>query len=55
MDWISKKNILIVGLGLMGGSYANDMWYARHSCYFGVAEDGAWNAGYRIVVDAVVK
>ena len=22
MDWISKKNVLIVGLGLMGGSYA---------------------------------
>ena len=22
MDWISRKNVLIVGLGLMGGSYA---------------------------------
>ncbi len=22
MDWMAKKNILIVGLGLMGGSYA---------------------------------
>ena len=22
MEWINKKNILIVGLGLMGGSYA---------------------------------
>ena len=40
---------------MMGGSYANDIWYARNSCYFGVAEDGAWNAGYRIVVDAIVK
>ncbi len=25
MDWISKKNILIVGLGLMGGSYARGL------------------------------
>ncbi len=25
MDWISKKNILIVGLGLMGGSYAKGL------------------------------
>ena len=22
MDWMAKKNVLIVGLGLMGGSYA---------------------------------
>ena len=22
MDWMAKKKILIVGLGLMGGSYA---------------------------------
>ena len=22
MEWMAKKNILIVGLGLMGGSYA---------------------------------
>ena len=25
MDWISRKNILIVGLGLMGGSYARGL------------------------------
>ena len=22
MEWITKKNVLIAGLGLMGGSYA---------------------------------
>ena len=25
MEWISRKNILIVGLGLMGGSYARGL------------------------------
>ena len=25
MEWISKSNVLIVGLGLMGGSYAKGL------------------------------
>ena len=25
MEWITKQNILIVGLGLMGGSYAKGL------------------------------
>lgn len=45
MEWISKSNILIVGLGLMGGSYAKALkrlgyhvcaivyYYSKHAGY----------------------
>ncbi len=40
---------------MRGGSYANDIWYSRSGTFFGCGEDGAWNAGYRILVKAVVE
>lgn len=40
---------------MMGGSYANGIWYSRLGYFFGVGENGAYNAGYRILVNSIVE
>ena len=64
MEWISKSNILIVGLGLMGGSYARALKrlgyhvtaidQKQESIDFALRE-GLIDAGYAYVDEACVK
>lgn len=70
MEWISKSNILIVGLGLMGGSYAKGLKRLGYTVYAidnnpdsieyalqeGIIDKGAVNADPEIIksADAVI-